>query len=42
MVALLVERGADLSAKDTLYHATPLGWAEHGKQASVRQYLLAR
>src|SRR5262249_35548014 len=28
-VQVLVEAGADLEAKDTAFHGTPLGWAEH-------------
>jgi len=28
VVRLLVERGARLDIKDTIYGATPLGWAE--------------
>jgi len=28
-VRALVEAGADLNAKDTAWHGTPLGWAEH-------------
>ena len=28
-VQLLVAAGADLSAKDRIYHGTPLGWAQH-------------
>jgi hypothetical protein len=28
-VKVLVEAGADLGARDTIYHGTPLGWAEH-------------
>ena len=28
-VKVLVEAGADLRTKDTAWHATPLGWAEH-------------
>jgi ankyrin repeat protein len=27
---LLLDRGADASIEDAKYHATPLGWAEHG------------
>jgi len=36
---LLVSRGADLEAKDDLYHSTPHGWASHSGRASVRDYL---
>lgn len=38
-VKLLVERGADISAEDDLYHGTPIGWAEHSKRLDVRDYL---
>lgn len=31
-VRVLVEAGADLSRRDTLYHGTPLGWAMHAEQ----------
>ena len=31
-VRVLVEAGADLNRRDTIYHATPLGWAMHGEQ----------
>jgi len=31
-VKLLVEAGADLYAKDKVYHGTPLDWAEYGAQ----------
>jgi ankyrin repeat protein len=30
-VKVLVEAGADLGARDTIYHGTPLGWAEHAQ-----------
>lgn len=39
VVRLLIERGADPSIKDTLFHGTPLGWAEHGGQAIVAEFL---
>jgi hypothetical protein len=29
-VRLLVERGARLDIRDTIWHGTPLGWAIHG------------
>jgi ankyrin repeat protein len=32
LVKLLVERGAPLTVKDTMYHATPPGWFAHGAQ----------
>jgi ankyrin repeat protein len=41
-VRVLVERGARLDIRDTIYHATPLGWAEHGGHAGVAEYLRAR
>jgi hypothetical protein len=39
---LLVERGARLDIADVLYHATPLGWAEHAGRHEVAEYLRAR
>jgi ankyrin repeat protein len=42
VVRLLVERGARLDIKDTIYQATPLGWAEHGGQTRVAEYLRGR
>jgi len=41
VVRLLVERGARLDLEDKLWHGTPLGWAEHGGQAAVAEYLRA-
>jgi peptide-methionine (S)-S-oxide reductase len=31
-VKVLVNAGANLHRRDTIYDATPLGWAEHGAQ----------
>ena len=42
VVQLLVERGARLDIRDTIWHATPLGWALHGggkAQAAIAEYL---
>ncbi|HYI96379.1 MAG TPA: ankyrin repeat domain-containing protein [Bryobacteraceae bacterium] len=39
MVKLLVERGADRSIKDDLYHATPEGSATHFGQTEAGDYL---
>lgn len=39
MVRLLVDRGADLTAEDELYHATPAAWAAHHNQTAVSDYL---
>ncbi len=39
MVKLLVERGADRSIQDDLYHATPEGGAQYFGQVEVRDYL---
>ena len=39
VVRLLVERGARLDIKDTIYQGTPLGWAEHGGKAEIEAYL---
>lgn len=39
VVRLLVERGARLDVKDTIYRATPLEWAEYGKKDAIAEYL---
>jgi len=36
---LVVERGADLTISDRVYRCTPLGWAQHGSQAGIIDYL---
>jgi len=41
VVRLLVERGARLDIKDTVWQGTPLEWAVHGGQAQVAEYLRA-
>lgn len=41
MVKLLVERGADRSLKDDLYHSTPEGGATYFGRVEVRDYLRA-
>jgi ankyrin repeat protein len=41
MVELLVERGADRSLKDDLYHSTPEGGATYFGRVEVRDYLRA-
>ena len=38
----MVEAGAALDAKDTVYGGTPLDWAEYGKQVEIAKYLRAR
>ena len=38
-VKVLVEAGAALDRRDTVYGGTPLGWAEHGKHDEVAAYL---
>ena len=42
VVRLLVERGARLDIKDTIYEATPLGWATYGGRDGIAEYLRAR
>jgi len=42
VVRLLVERGAGLDIKDTIYQSTPLGWAIYGGQTGIETYLRAR
>ena len=39
VVRLLVARGARTDTRDRLWNATPLGWAEHERQAGVAAYL---
>jgi len=41
MVRLLVQHGARTDTRDTLWHATPLGWAEHEGNAEVADLLRA-
>ena len=41
VVRLLVERGARLDIRDTIYQGTPLGWAVYGKRDDVAAYLRA-
>jgi hypothetical protein len=41
-VRLLVERGARLDAKDTLWQGTPAGWAKHEGRTDIEEYLRAR
>lgn len=42
VVRLLVERGARLDLKDTIYQATPAGWAEHGGHPAIAGFLRAK
>jgi ankyrin repeat protein len=42
VVRLLLERGARLDIKDTIYDGTPLGWAEYGGQTEIAAYLRER
>ena len=39
VVQLLVERGARLDVRDTVYEATPLGWALHGERTRIAAFL---
>jgi ankyrin repeat protein len=39
VVRLLVEHGARLDIKDTIYEGTPLGWAEYGGRKEIAEYL---
>lgn len=39
MVKLLVDRGARLDLKDTIYQGTPLGWAEYLGKAEIAEFL---
>lgn len=42
VVRLLVERGARLDVRDTVFKGTPLAWAVHGGRTEVADYLRAR
>jgi hypothetical protein len=42
IVKLLLERGADVNAKDSFYGVTPLVWAANNGHADVARILLAR
>jgi ankyrin repeat protein len=39
VVRLLVERGARMDLKDTLFQGTPGGWAKHAGKTEVEEYL---
>jgi ankyrin repeat protein len=39
VVQMLVERGARLDTKDTIYQSTPLGWAVYGGRKEIAEYL---
>lgn len=39
VVRLLVERGARLDLRDTLYDGTPLDWAVYGQRTPIAEYL---
>jgi Ankyrin repeats (3 copies) len=41
-VRLLVERGARLDLKDTIWQGTPEGWATHAAKTRVAEYLRSR
>jgi peptide-methionine (S)-S-oxide reductase len=41
-VKVLVEAGASLDSKDSVYGGTPLGWAEYGKLTEIAEYLRAQ
>lgn len=41
VVRLLVERGARLDIRDTVYDATPLGWATYGGRKEIEEFLRA-
>jgi ankyrin repeat protein len=42
VVRLLVERGARLDIKDTIFEGTPLGWAMYGGRTEIAEYLRAQ
>ena len=42
VVKLLIDRGARLDIKDTIYHGTPLGWAEYCEKPEIAAFLRER
>ncbi len=42
VAALLLERGAEVAAREEVYDATPVGWADVSGQIELRDYLLDR
>ena len=42
VVTLLVERGARLDIRDSVYQGTPLGWAIYGERTHIADYLRER
>jgi ankyrin repeat protein len=42
VVKLLVERGVRLDVRDSIYRATPLGWARYCEKPEIAEYLIAR
>jgi peptide-methionine (S)-S-oxide reductase len=42
VVRLLVERGARLDIKDTIYNGTPLDWAVYAGRTDLAEYLRAQ
>jgi ankyrin repeat protein len=42
VVRLLVEHGARLDVKDTIWQGTPEGWATHARKTDIAEYLRAR
>jgi len=42
VVTVLVDKGARLDIKDTIYQGSPLGWAEYLKKHAIADYLRAR
>lgn len=41
-VQLLIERGADVNAEDTFYHATPISWAIENGHNDIVKFLLQK
>jgi ankyrin repeat protein len=38
-VTVLMEAGADPGTEDRIFHATPLGWADHLQRTEIAAYL---
>ena len=42
VVKVLIDKGARLDIKDTIYQGTPLGWAEYLEKPAIAEYLRSR
>jgi len=42
VVHLLVQRGAKVELKDTVWQGTPADWAKHEKRAAIESFLRSK